>query len=829
MIRWPWESRREERELEEREPRENEEHKGEIREDQKQDQVEWTVPPALTRSDQPYRDSYEHLLDELSRIDYLLWLRVEQWRAEMGESAQEFAGYYIPDEKVDRLLWPGANGWGGSDPVSSGVLYEEQFEYITRLTEQIEKRKRLTLEQGTELRLATLADRFDLDRPALDVLLVAVAPEFDSKYETVYAYLHDDLNRKRPSVDLVLRTFSPVAVERLVDRELFAPTATLRRNGLIRLSGGEETALPTQSIVVDERIVDYLLGTDAIDDSLSEFIEVKDHGWQPETLLNRTTKLAYSSPDKRLEELILDTDVKVQLKNLSHQEEPSYGGETTSAPLMAHFYGPYGAGRLVAVAALNSKRGRELLIADVRGLLTNGIRAIVEVLIREARLRDADICISNLESLDEESDADVATLLGAFDEFNGRVYLLGKEPMKTRQRLGVDTHTFIGTHFPIPSYDRRLELWSVVDGLPADVSIPDLAGKFRLTGGQIADAVETAKSRSYGSELTADDIYAGCRAQSREKLSTLGRIVDPTYEWDDIVLPEDTESHLREVAAHIKYQGRVYSDWGFKQKFSLGNGVIALFTGASGTGKTMAAEIIANDAGLDLYKIDLSNVVSKYIGETEKNLSEVFDEAENSNAILFFDEADALFGKRSEVSDAHDRYANIEVNYLLQRVEEHDGAVILTTNFKQNIDEAFMRRIHLRVDFPLPDRTAREKIWRGIFPKPDTLLGQLDYEFLSTFELTGGNIKNIALTAAFLAVSGRRTDETEAMYSAERRTIRELIPEQATTKGELTFDFLDRVEMEHIIWATRREFQKTGKLIKPEMFGEYHDLVKYNP
>jgi SpoVK/Ycf46/Vps4 family AAA+-type ATPase len=203
----------------------------------------------------------------------------------------------------------------------------------------------------------------------------------------------------------------------------------------------------------------------------------------------------------------------------------------------------------------------------------------------------------------------------------------------------------------------------------------------------------------------------------------------------------------------------------------------------------MAAEVVARATGLDLYKIDLSSVVSKYIGETEKNLGRIFDEAEDTDAVLFFDEADALFGKRSEVKDSHDRYANIEVNYLLQRVEEHDGTVILTTNFKQNVDDAFLRRIHLSVDFPRPDRDAREAIWRIVFPEA-TPVEELDYAFLSELEVTGGNIRNVALTAAFLAA------------------------EDGTPVG-----------MAHVVRAVRREFQKAGKLIRPEEFGRYRTLL----
>ena len=203
--------------------------------------------------------------------------------------------------------------------------------------------------------------------------------------------------------------------------------------------------------------------------------------------------------------------------------------------------------------------------------------------------------------------------------------------------------------------------------------------------------------------MTAADLHAACRLQSNRKLAALARKITPHYTWDDIVLPADRLRQLREICNQVKYRARVYDEWGFDRKLSLGKGLNVLFAGPSGTGKTMAAEIMAGELGLDLYKIDLSTVVSKYIGETEKNLARIFDEAETTNAILFFDEADALFGKRSEVRDAHDRYANIEISYLLQRMEEYDGIVILATNLRKNMDEAFVRRMHFTVEFPFPD------------------------------------------------------------------------------------------------------------------------------
>ena len=278
-------------------------------------------------------------------------------------------------------------------------------------------------------------------------------------------------------------------------------------------------------------------------------------------------------------------------------------------------------------------------------------------------------------------------------------------------------------------------------------------------------------------EVTRDELYAACRNQSHHKLAELAVKIAPHYTWDDLVLPEEKAAQLKELCDQVVHRQRVYGDWGFARKFAHGRGISALFAGPSGTGKTMAAEVIAHELQLDLYKIDLSGVVNKYIGETEKNLAKIFHEAEASNAILFFDEADALFGKRTKISDAHDRYANIETSYLLQRMEAYDGIVILATNLRENMDEAFTRRIKFIVDFPFPDVASRKLIWQTHFPRETPVSTDLDYDWLAQqFQITGGNIKNIVLGAAFCAAANGGT-----------------------------------INMMHVLHGARREFEKIGK------------------
>jgi hypothetical protein len=366
---------------------------------------------------------------------------------------------------------------------------------------------------------------------------------------------------------------------------------------------------------------------------------------------------------------------------------------------------------------------------------------------------------------------------------------------------------FLRLEFPPETYAARKAAWAAaLDGSNpfTDDELNALAGRFLLTTGQIRDAVARAHTLAWsrgpeaapepgGRRLQASDIEAACRGQSQHRLGQMARKLEPRYRWEDIVLPRPQLNTLRMICTTIRQRPVVYGDWGFDRKLSLGKGVIALFSGLSGTGKTMAAEIISNELGLDLYKINLSAVVSKYIGETEKNLERIFSEAQNTDAILFFDEADALFGKRSEVKDAHDRYANIETAYLLQRTEEYSGLVILASNIKKNMDEAFIRRIHFLAEFPFPEEPERLEIWKRTFPPQAPRSADIDLPFLARkLKIAGGNIRNIILAAAFLA--------------AEEQ---------------------DAICMRHLVRAAGYEFQKMGRMVVEGDFEQYFDLVRF--
>jgi hypothetical protein len=403
-----------------------------------------------------------------------------------------------------------------------------------------------------------------------------------------------------------------------------------------------------------------------------------------------------------------------------------------------------------------------------------------------------------------EATAMSAELLDRLSDHDGIVILSTTSPSASATM----THDALVVPFGIPSMARRRSWWHHAlaqrsRAAPEEV-LDTLAARFRITSGQIDAAVAQASIRERLCEhpsadgtgtLAADSLFAAARAQCGLELETLASRTPPRHEWDDLVLPEDALQQLREMCERIAHREQVVESWGFGRRLTRGGGVNALFSGPSGTGKTMAAEVMAGALGVDLFRIDLAGVVSKYIGETEKNLDRVFAAAEHANGIIFFDEADALFGKRSEVHDSHDRYANIEISYLLQKMEAFDGVAILATNLRGNLDDAFVRRLAFAVHFPFPDAVLRERIWRGIWPASAPVDDSVNAALLARqFALSGGHIKNIALAAAF--------------HAAERG---------------------GGVELDDVLHAVRREYQKLGRAVTDAEMSAFGDQSRRRP
>lgn len=620
-------------------------------------------------------------------------------------------------------------------------------------------------------RLEILTQQFNLTPIEVDALLLAISPDLRSYFSQAFTRIHGTTSLRRPTIDVICDILEASGQDTIDAYSVFSPSSPLIRWQLLDVRSREQS-VPFHARVVspEQRILAYLLGDDEPTGEFASFLTV-------------------SSSDEQLGQLPITEQTRTKLTSLPAETDTIY-----------YFVGSDESVRRRAVDAV-CQVSEQPVLRTTAGTLGNN-PSLFDTVLREGLLQQAPIHLSHVEALvhtnsdsQDTTTSDMFQVIETLDSYPGDVYLTGER--KWVPDRDIPNHDFRLVEFPDPGYELRKELWAQrASELPDTVTPTDLAGTFELTQGQIDSALVTARaiSSTHAEDdrgMTKEHIYQGCKAQSSANLSALAEPITPDYTWDDILLPDDTEKHLRAVATHITNRGTVYSEWGFESKFSRGIGVVALFSGPSGTGKTMAAQVLANDAGLELYRIDLSTVVSKYIGETEENLEQIFDEAEQSSAILLFDEADAIFGERSEVSDSTDRYANAEVNYLLQRIEQYDGVVLLTTNYESNIDSAFRRRIHLHVEFTRPGEEIREQLWQNIFPK-ETPTEELDYDFLSTIELSGGEIRNAAQTAAFRAAS-------------------EDSP----------------VGMRHVVSAVRREREKTGVLIDPSDFGEYREFLTY--
>jgi SpoVK/Ycf46/Vps4 family AAA+-type ATPase len=736
----------------------------------------------------PYHNSREHIFDELRRLDLLLKLRAEREKAGLEQAGHnEYRGLVLCEEEITALLRDFVDG--AADKIAEESA-EAQYliSEIDKLENEIAAKIAGALEQGARLSLREIADRFGLTTFDIDVLLLCLAPELDLKYEKLYAYLQNDVTRKRPTIDLAFRLFCATPDQCALARARFMSRAPLFKHQIVSLNVEEAASQSflSRPLKIDERIVRYLLDIDVLDETIEPFSRM-------------------ITPRALPQDVLLPAEEKASLVNLfASVVRLANEGEGGARALV--FHGPAGVGRKFTAEALCGLAGLNLLVANLAHLPANGqsLAALTARLFREARLRGAAIYLDQAEILMGEQEPALnarQSLLQAMETFRGIVILGSANPWRTLTPS--EAQCLVNVQFLRPDFDARRKLWLELFSDPTnpcgvgESELETFADKFQFTPGKIHQTIAEARHNALMrrpplTEITVDDLYQACRSQSTTNLANLAQKLKPLYKWHDIVLPADTLQHLKEVCLHVKHRHQVFSAWNFDKKISLGKGTSALFVGPPGTGKTMAAEIIANDLGLDLYKIDLSTVVSKYIGETEKNLNRIFQEAEQSNAILFFDEADALFGKRSEVKDSHDRYANIEINYLLQKMEEYEGIVIMASNFRKNIDEAFTRRLRFIIEIPFPDRNYRARIWRNIFPAETPRSKDIEFDFLAgKFEISGGHIKNIALNAAFLA--------------AENSGI---------------------VNMKHIIRAIKREYQKMGRMYVKADFGEYYELLE---
>lgn len=558
--------------------------------------------------------------------------------------------------------------------------------------------------------LQTLCVAFGLSPFERNLLLLCAGIELDSTFAACCAAAQGDPRKLYPTFSLALAALPGAHWSAL------SPSSSLRRWRLIEVTGHE--GLVAAPLRIDERVLHFLTGVNHLDDRLQALVEPVP-----------------APPELPSSQLELVGRIAQLWANSEKQISP-----------VVQLCGPDGIGRR-AVAALAC---REI------GLRLHALRCPdlpVPATEREslARLWEREAMLSHSALLIEADEMDAVdqarTLLPFLENVQGILLVSRREPLRPWRRPIV--------RFDVrkPTSTEQKQLWRKALGRDfgrLNGQVENVVSQFCLGSRNIEAACAVLGSRLGDKEELGRKLWDACRVQSRARMDDLAQRIEPAATWKELVLPEAQRQLLREIAAQVRQRNKVYNDWGFAGKGERGLGMSALFAGSSGTGKTMAAEVLALELRLDLFRIDLSSVVNKYIGETEKNLRRLFDAAEEGGAILLFDEADALFGKRSEVKDSHDRYANIEVSYLLQRMEAYRGLAILTTNMRSALDPAFLRRLRFIVQFPFPDATQRAEIWRRIFPT-NTPTKKLDLQKLSRLNVAGGNIRNVALNAAFLA------------------------------------------------------------------------------
>ncbi|MFE0648573.1 ATP-binding protein [Streptomyces sp. NPDC059534] len=594
-------------------------------------------------------------------------------------------------------------------------------------------------EECGAVRLAALAGAFELSALDLRILVAALAPDVDRGFEALYGYLNDDVGRRRATVALALELagsgpFDPLA------RDRFHPGAPLRSGGLLVVED-EDRPLPGRALRVPERVVAHLLGDDG-----------------------------------RLDAELIGCGVELLPAAEAATEAPSPLGARVAAAGAVTVHLRERVPGAAADAVVSALRGSGRPVLRYRPEAADAVAA--RALLREARLRGAAVVVEPLPP-------EPGPLVRALASRGATVVLAGTDAPDPRwapeaELLALDAPEEAAG--PGDLWHREL------DGQERDFDLDEATAPYRLSGDQVRRAARSARALALfegTASPTLAQVQRSARLVSAPLLDSRARRIRPTVGFGDLVLPEEPLGLLHELTGRARHRDRVLGEWRLRTGGGRGRGVVALFAGESGTGKTLGAEVVAGELGLDLYVVDLSAVVDKYVGETEKNLERIFAEVDRTDCVLLFDEADAVFGKRSEVKSSHDRYANLESAYLLQRLEAFAGIAVLTTNLRANIDDAFTRRLDLVVEFPFPDAEQRVSLWHSCLagtPKADDVAEEIA-RCAKEFELAGGAIRSAAVTAGYLAAARGSSVTGEDVRAGARREYRKagrLVPDAGT-------------------------------------------------
>lgn len=683
----------------------------------------------------PAANGMTSLANALRALDGMLTVAVQRQVQAVGPESllDPWRGMHLQREDVDRLL--AAQG-------HQGLSSADACDALAHAARHVDA-------------IASVAASEALSNSDLALLLIISAPDLDLKYEKIYGYLQDDLNRKRPTPDLLANLLARDAQERFAVLARLDHEAPLSRSGLVAAASAEGLPWLAQP-------------------------------WRPHPLWVRRLLGASAGSDEECFGVLhrpptADTHTAARAATLCARlrGEAQHGG---AVHLLIS--GPHGAGKYALACAVAQHLGRKVLAVDLRDAASPAyLRDALTQATRHARWNRALICLHGVGQFVRRDPQLHRALLRCLAEARVSTVVLSHAPLQPVSGVVLDA---LRVEMDFPAASERAALWAHAlqarrCAAHAD-ALATVAARFVLGPGQIEQAARDAcapvppRSQML---LGHEDLAGAARAQCGAQLGALAQRITPHAAIDALVVPEDVRAQLLEICVRVGNREAVRAEWGAGSVHARTVGIVALFAGPSGTGKTLAAEAIAHRLGFDLYRIDLASVVSKYIGETEQNLDRVFAAAEHANAVLFFDEADALFGKRSEVKDAHDRYANIEIAFLLQKMERFDGLAVLATNLKQNLDEAFARRLTFSINFPFPETAERRRLWEALWPPRAPRADDVDFDwFAREFRLSGGAIRNTVLAAAHLAAENAQP-----------------------------------ISRAHLMHAARREFQKLGKNI----------------
>ena len=635
--------------------------------------------------------------------------------------------------------------------------------------------------------LQELAIAFNLSDFERDVLLLCAGMELQQNFDSLCAEAQGNGELSYPTFNLAMSALTAPHWSAI------SPDAPLRRWQLIEIVRGK--TITHSALRINERILHYLIGVDCLDEAFKGII--KPVSASEEMVRSRRQQLSGSHSTIASQIAALWSKNWVQQQNgFSLDSLP-----ITDYPLpIVQLCGAEVESKLAIASTACKILGIKLVVISTRVIptVTAELNNLILLWYRESKLMRSALLL-DCDEMDSEEGAKENAIAQLIVNITSPIIIMTRDRRKNTRR------PFITFDIHPPTKQEQRQIWQHALGEFVPVlngQVEVLVEQFNLNAPTIYAVCEEMISQNpekIGAGFTdnlpsqqtsktnppatiRNQLWDICRAQSRPRLDDLAQRILPAATWDDLVLPEAERQTLREIAAHVRQRTKVYKEWGFAGKGDRGLGISALFAGTSGTGKTMSSEVLAGELQLDLYRIDLSSVVSKYIGETEKNLRRVFDAAESGATILLFDEADAIFGKRSDVKDSHDRYANMEVSYLLQRMESYQGLAILTTNLKDSLDTAFLRRIRFVVKYSFPDAKDRAEIWRRIFPKNTPTEG-LDCVKLGRLNVAGGNIRNIALNAAFMAADAGEPVQMKHLLIAARTEYMKL--ERTLTDAEI--------------------------------------------